>query len=520
MRLKHSFTALGLAVALAACGGGSDSEPASKSAGSGTVDKTATMRIGFTAPPTQLDPHKERPQDRVYLYAMYDRLFSVDAEQKVQPMLATAWKYSADGTQLDVTLREGVTFSDGAPVDAAAVKASIERGKTLEGSTVTKALSTVKTVEAVDDKTVRLVLSKANVSLPAVLAQAPGIVLNPAVMSRADLGRNTEGAGSGPYVVKAFTPNERVQFAPRPDGHWDPEAGRLAQLEIVSMPQSATRMNAVRSGDLESIYVKQDQATEATALGDGEAHEFTQYDSLLHYALMLRNTRPALADVRVRQAIAHAIDKKGISEGLLDGNCVTTSQPWPASHWAHDEALEDVQAHDVPAAKALLQQAGASGLELKVAVNAGLSPQNEILQVVQSQLQEVGVKVAITPLESATALEEFRAGNYDAYLHVINGEPDPAQLVGNYLTGGYALAGTDSAGLTTVAEQALAMTDQDARATAYRQVAQQVSERVWYVPLCFQPAMMLYPGDVIGADDLPLAWTGIFDPRHLARSGS
>ena len=114
-----------------------ETETATTPAADEDLDLEATIRITTAAPGVSLDPHRERQSgDRDYTNLLYDRLTIINTDQSVAPMLAESWEFSDDGTTLTLTLRADATFQDGTPVDAAAVKANLERAQTLADGTV------------------------------------------------------------------------------------------------------------------------------------------------------------------------------------------------------------------------------------------------------------------------------------------------------------------------------------------------------------------------------------------------
>src|SRR5699024_10310451 len=142
-------------------------------------------------------------------------------------------------------LRSGVTFHDGSPMDAKAVVTSLERAKELTGSTVASLLTNVSSVTAAGDSTVTLKLKKPDSALDARLATFAGAVVNPAALQGDQLDAKATNAGSGPYRVTEFKPNESVTYAPAEEP-WQDETGLLKKLTITAIPQSSARMAALR----------------------------------------------------------------------------------------------------------------------------------------------------------------------------------------------------------------------------------------------------------------------------------
>src|SRR5690606_5663474 len=149
------------------------------------------------------------------------------------PGLAESWEFAEDGSYLDLFLREGVVFQDGEAFDAEAVKASLERGKTLEGSTVAGDLAVVEEIEVVDPMTVRLHLSGPAPSLPMILSAQPGMIISPAALDDPALDQNPVGAGM--YRVTSYEAGVSL-VAEAWDEYWDQDAQLLGGIEIAIMP--------------------------------------------------------------------------------------------------------------------------------------------------------------------------------------------------------------------------------------------------------------------------------------------
>src|SRR5262249_39050926 len=144
------------------------------------VDRQASLSLETVVPVQQLDPHLETGSAaRAYYFPIYDRLVYLDKHIEGQPMLATKWVFSPDGRTLTLTLRTGAKFHDNPPVDANAVKFSLERAKTLPKSTAASFLSSVDSVTVLDANTVKLALNRAAADLLYELGGLGGVVINP-----------------------------------------------------------------------------------------------------------------------------------------------------------------------------------------------------------------------------------------------------------------------------------------------------------------------------------------------------
>ena len=190
---------------------------------------------------------------------IYDRLTKINDNLEVEPMLAESWEFAKDGSTLEFKLRTDATFADGTKIDAAAVKANLDRARSVPYSTHLNALKSITNVTAVNPTTVRLTLVPGQgVQLPSVLALNAGMIVNPKAIAdpNADL---TQGPGagneSGPYKLESATTglaSGQAQYAQRDDWakYWDKTAGRIKRLKVIGVATGAQRINAVRAGDV------------------------------------------------------------------------------------------------------------------------------------------------------------------------------------------------------------------------------------------------------------------------------
>ena len=171
----------------------------------GEPDLDATFIYGYPITVSRLDPHKASiSQDATTLFPVYDRLVHLSPQGRPDPGLAESWEFSDDGLTLTLHVREGVTFHDGATLDAAAVKANLDRAKGVEGSSVATDLAAMASVTVVDPMTVDITLSQPNVAIIGSLADRAGIMVSPkALADGVDLDANMVGAGPFKLVEHA-----------------------------------------------------------------------------------------------------------------------------------------------------------------------------------------------------------------------------------------------------------------------------------------------------------------------------
>ena len=178
----------------------------------------STMRIGLQDDPDVLDPARARTfVGRIVFASLCDKLVDISPDLKFVPQLAESWKTSDDGLTLSLTLRQGAFYHDGAPIDAASVKANLDRAMTLPDSNRKSELASVASVDAPDARTVVLHLKTPDASLLSQLSDRAGMMLSPATFDQ-DPGRKP--VCSGPYKFKERVQNDRIVLE-KFDQYWD-----------------------------------------------------------------------------------------------------------------------------------------------------------------------------------------------------------------------------------------------------------------------------------------------------------
>ncbi len=486
------------------------------------VNKNASLSLTTIVPLTQFDPHLEAGQAaRAYYFEIYDRLFYIDKNIELQPMLASTWTFTPDGKALTIKLRTDAKFHDGSPVDATAVKASIDHAKTLPKSTAASQLTSVDSVDVVDSSTVRFNLNRQAADLPYALAAFPGMIINPKVIaSGVSLAQGKpDDAGSGPWVVTSFTPNNSVSYTRSAVRYWDKKAGLIKNITISLTADATTALNQVTSGQVDAGLIRDPVVDAARHIA---GHRFFQYGTVTNLKLMFNNKRPPFDKMAVRQAVAMAIDKDAIGNQLLGGRCVPTDQEFLPGTFANDTKLKNPVPFNVTKAKQKLADAGyPNGVEFTMVIPTALEPSQSAGTVLQQQLLKAGIKVNLQSFEVLTTLSDFAAGKYDALLTTPSGQPYPYLYLANYYLGGglWNLAGPDTDTIKPAALAALDPTLTKAQlAQKWAQIDQTLAEYQWDVPICFLQAFWSFPKDVVGAKHMSYVWQTSFDVRYLSRT--
>ncbi|SCL69820.1 ABC transporter substrate-binding protein [Micromonospora peucetia] len=502
-------------LAVGACSGTPTSNPGATGAGTGEIDPNAVLRVTASSPFQNLDPAQPAPGGYPYLTLIYDRLTMVDSRDEIVPGLAVSWTYAKDGSYLELALRDDVTFHDGTPFDANAVKVNIERGQTLPTSTIKQDLADITGVTVVDARTVRLNLKPGTGAvLPSALATAAGMMVSPkAIADGVDLKRAPGKAGSGPYVATEFVPNEKYVLKRAEGTYWDPNAGRLAGMEITRVPEGATRLNGVISGQTDLSFVSSaNEVVQARQFGEAGQLKVTTRPFRNVLGILLRANMGDLKDKRVREAIARSVDPAAI-RALFADTCTPTRSIYPGSPW-EDPAATYPYEFDLAKAKALIAEVG--GAKVSISFSAGTNTEQPATAI-QAAMSQVGIDAKLNPTPNSETEARFIAGDFELEVsNTLNPRLDPAGTVSNYLTGNYKLATDPEAIAPIVAKAADPRSSVEERAKQYHQLWEQLFTEAWFIPVCNLTNATVASPKVVGAEQLPWTNLGLFDLRTVA----
>jgi peptide/nickel transport system substrate-binding protein len=413
-KLIAALALAALAASVTACTGGT--VPAG--------EDITTLRIGSSIEPTTFDPQQvnngnEGPQ---FWGAVYDTVLALGPDGEIIPNLAEEWEWDAAGTTLSLTIRDDVQFTDGTPLNASAIKANLDRF--LSSSNSEKAyLERVTAVEVGSDETKLLIsVSEPDPGVLIGLARNNGVIGSPAAIEDPSIA--TEPVGSGPYVLnlEETAPGE-IYIFDRNEDYWNPDRFPFDRVEISYMQDLSARMNALTTGQIDAAVI--DAASQAAAEGAG----MTISTGIVDWAGLILWDRdgtmvPALADVRVRQAINMAFDKQAMLDSLDYGlGQITTQVTLPGSN-GYIEGIEDQYPYDPEAARALIAEAGyAEGFELSLP-RLQIPSLSKYYPIVESSLAEIGITVVWdeVPATMSAIINAFYGTDYPAVVGATGGQ--------------------------------------------------------------------------------------------------
>lgn len=364
--------------------------------------------VGMALEPPHLDPTAGAAAaiDEVLYANVFEGLTRITADGTVAPALATDWSVGDDGLTVTFTLREGVRFHDGAPFDASVAKFALDRARAPGAENAQPQLfEAIEAVEAPEPTTLVVRLSRPDADLPYSLGWGDAVMVHP---DSAEANKQTP-VGTGPFRFASWRRGDRIVLE-RNEAYWG-EPAALPRVEFAFVADPTVALAALLAGDVDAfpnfpapemlpVLEKDDRFTVAIGTTEGET------------IMAINSRRPPFDDVRVRRALAAAIDRQALVDGAMYGTATPIGSHMPPHAPAYVD-LTGVNPYDPERARALLAEAGVEGLtaELVLPPPAYARRSGEIIA---AQLRAVGVELELKPVEWAEWLSSvFRGHDYD-----------------------------------------------------------------------------------------------------------
>ena len=386
-----------------------------------------TLRIGLREDPDILDPTLARTfVGRIVFASLCDKLFDINEKLEIVPQLATGYRWEDPKTLL-ITLREGVRFHDGEVMDAEAVRYSLNRHLTMQGSFRRGEIGAAEAVEVVDPKTVRIRLRQPSSPFLSQLTDRAGMIVSPKAAEAAGRNFGTAPVCAGPYRFVERVAQDRIVVERFPD-YWDAARIHIPRIVFQPIPDNTVRLANLQSGALEMVQTI--EPDDVKAVQGNSRLKVVTYDELGYQSIALNlgngpRANTAFAhDPRIRAAFELAIDREAINEVVYGGFYTPTAQPVPPGNPFHVPGFKP-EARDVARARALLREAGVTGpvpLEMTIPNNPDL---RQVGEVIQAMVKEAGFELKLNAMEFASSLQAATRGDFETYLVGWSGRVDP-----------------------------------------------------------------------------------------------
>lgn len=471
-----SLAAISLLVT--ACGGGSNSTSGDK-----------TVNLGVASVVQKWDPHEVDWGTFLQpLQAAYDTLIRKNTDGTFGPALATSWEFTTP-TTFRITLRDGVVFSDGSKLDAAAVKANFDSAAQQLGPK-TPLIADWTSTTIIDDKTIEIKTNSPDPSLPLVLSQNQGMMVSPkALADHAALDQVPVGAGPYTLDTKNTLANDHYTFLKNPT-YWDAKDVGFTKIVFKVYTDATAQFNALQSGQIDAMAGSSDNAKAADSLGFAD-EKYLSFFMGLSLQGQTGDLVPVLKDQRVRQAMEYAVDRNELQLAIGDGQ--PTTQIFPPGTEGYDKALDDKYPYDVDKAKQLLTAAGyPNGVDITV-TTTNVAFFSKYAQVLQAQLAKANIRLTLNNVQLSDYFANRNSPNnpvYEWYYNPVNAYYDGKSIL--MPDGGFNPFHITDDTMVSLFNQAAGITDTAARTKVYQQLSAQFVDQAYHLITNFGDAYYFY----------------------------
>ncbi|MEJ1154591.1 MULTISPECIES: ABC transporter substrate-binding protein [Microbacterium] len=405
---KTLAASVAVATALALAGCASSSGEANEEAASS--DRADSITIATVLEVSSFDPAQAHfAHHRQFFQPEYDSLLRQEPDGTIVPMLATDWSYNDDSTELTLTIRDDVDFTDGTRLDAEAVKFNLDRLKAGNGPAAST-MGLVSEISAPDETTVVITLSEPDPGLLFNLSVQASFIGSPTAIEAGKI--DTQPVGSGPYImdVDASVPGSQYTFTANED-YWDPSLQHYDELILSVIPDATARLNALLAGQIDAGLLTPKAQQQAVQGGLVDHLSEVNFGGIM---LLDRDgtVLEPLGDVRVRQAINYAIDRDEMIAQIEAGLGSATSQIFPESSPAFVPEYEDYYAYDPEKARELMAEAGyEDGFDFEIPAVL-VDPAFEA--AVSQYLGDIGINVTWNERPGSEGITVVSSGDYVA----------------------------------------------------------------------------------------------------------
>ncbi len=412
-----------LALLLVACGGSANQTSTT------TTKKGGNISVGLDSDVVTLDPlNSSALVDRQVMLNIYDTLVKINAQNAIEPDLATSWQYKTP-TQLIFTLRTDVQFQDGTPFNANAVVFNINRILSAHSSPRYSEISDVQSVDAIDSSHVQFNLKAPFSPLLAALTDRAGMMLSPTAVQKlgTNLANAPTNAGSGPFEFVQWVKGDHLTIKRNPH-YWQKDSQGNALPYLQSIRYRPITNGSIMFTNLETGTINVADSVDPTDVASAQSNSsltYKQIAGLSFYGIMLNTKVAPLNNVHVRRAIEWGVNRQEIVTSVLKNVGVVAQGPISPGSWAYDSNFAPYT-YNISQAKAELAQAGDSkGVTFTMLIASGSPLNTQEAQFIQAELQPAGITMNIKQETFATLLSDTSAYNYQAASLGWSGRPDP-----------------------------------------------------------------------------------------------
>jgi peptide/nickel transport system substrate-binding protein len=501
----------------------------------GDPEQGGSVTVGLEAETAGWAPWSDTwaPPGWMVARSFYDTLLDRNEDGEPEPFLAEAFEPNDEFTVWTLTLREGVEFHDGEPLNADAVVANFEKHRE-PGSTTSAAVAPIDDVSAEDELTVVFTLDQPHVAFADYLVGQPGVMVSPASIEAETT--SSEPVGTGPFVFESWQRDQQLEVS-RNENYWLDDRPYLDEVTFRPIPDEDARLQSLFSGDVE---VMQTLRQSIVAQARERADDYNLYEAIGNNSggTILNTVVPPFDDERVREAWAYAINQDELIE-VLGGTGISPPARGlfnPNSPWYDDEMDDLWPSQDLERAQEALDSYiedpdRSDGEEpgTPVSFDFDTPPDPSLLEtssVYQAQVGQIGMEMNIETVEQAVHIQQAVGeppefiGDFQAKIFRLGNEADPDTLVPSFAEGSPTnftnYNDQETFGLLIQARQT---PDFEERRELYHQFQQRLAEDIPFTLTGHTMSLIGSAPDVFGFDswDLPDGTRGVGHPESIGR---
>ena len=419
---------------------------------------------------------------------MYDTLTEWEFDTlKAKPGLAESWSFT-DPTTFVINIRPGVTFHDGTPLDAEAVKFNFERNKTDPKSNIKADLATMASVAVTGPMQVTLKLNTPDFAMPGILSDRAGMMVSPTAVKANGGAVNRTPVGAGAYAFVSWADGERI-IVKRNEKYWKKDRPYPDGIEFAIIPELTTGVRSVTAGQNDLIY--QLPPRQKVVVERSNNLKVVNGPTLYVFQIFLNWAKPPFDDIRVRKAFNLAIDREAFVKAALAGLAEPAYMNLPKSHWAYDKSVAELTPYDPDKARKLLAEASfkeGTTIEILGYPDQDSVQRQEIL-IEQFRKAGIGIRFLNAPVAESSAAFFGAEKRGSGLLAAWTGRPDPSLTYSLMFTKeAYYNAGRAPVPpeLEAAIKESRASEDPAVRSKSFAIVQRLVMENAFVAPLAFQ----------------------------------
>ncbi|CAG1015556.1 Heme-binding protein A [Anaerolineae bacterium] len=390
-----------------------------------------TFIRAMTSEPASIDPQGAATSGLSLVTPyLFDTLVTRDSNNQLVPLLAERWQASENGKAITMTLKSGVTFQDGTPLNAEAVQFTFQRFKeTGMKSPIYDGVRRIAEVQAVDALTVRFTFKEPTANFWSTITMPYAGIISPDSARKLAAAGKGNLIGTGPFVLADWKTGQSITLKRNADYKWGTSitqnraAPYIDAMVFKVIPEAATQLAALETGDVDAIFINQPDHRAKLQNNPNVQLSDTELYSLIYFAFNCK--KAPFDDVRVRQALSHAINKNEIVQVALGGIGKAASTFLPPTLLGYAISLKSFElGYDLQKAQTALKDAGftqtpsgtweKAGQTLKgLLITSNRAPNDSIAALIQAQFKAMGVPVEIQQLDSKAIGDATAAGKFD-----------------------------------------------------------------------------------------------------------